>query len=64
MEVKERLAAALNGFLEPIRERRAHYASQPGMVEGILAAGNERMRAEAEETMRLVREATGLTHLP
>jgi hypothetical protein len=34
------------------------------MVEGILAAGNDRIRAEAEETMRLVREATGLTHLP
>ncbi|MGB9776719.1 MAG: tryptophan--tRNA ligase [Anaerolineae bacterium] len=64
VEVKERLAAALNGFLEPIRERRACYEDRPGLVEEILAAGNERMRAEAEETMRLVREATGLTHLP
>lgn len=64
VEVKERLSAALNNFLEPIRQRRAYYASRPGLVEEILAAGNSRMRAEAEETMRLVREATGLTSLP
>lgn len=51
VEVKERLAAALNAFLEPIRQRRAHYASQPGLVEEFIAAGNSRMRAEAEETM-------------
>jgi len=64
VEVKERLAAALNNFLEPIRQRRACYASHPELVEEILAAGNDRMRAEAQETIRLVREATGLTHLP
>ncbi len=64
VEVKERLAAATNNFLEPIRQRRAGYASRPGLVEEILAAGNARMRAEAQETIRLVREATGLTHLP
>jgi tryptophanyl-tRNA synthetase len=60
VEVKRRLAHALNAMLDPIRERRAGYASQPRLVEEILAEGNRRMRAEAMQTMRLVREAMGL----
>ncbi len=61
IEVKERLAAAINAFLEPMRQRRADYAAQPRLVDEILAAGNERMRAEGKETMELVREAMGLS---
>jgi tryptophanyl-tRNA synthetase len=61
VEVKEKLARAINGFLDPIREQRAHYQAQPGLVDEILAQGNRRMRQEAEETMRLVREAMGMT---
>ena len=61
VEVKERLARALNAFLDPIRRRRADYAAQPRLVEEILAAGNERMRGEAQETMARVREAMGLS---
>ncbi len=34
VEVKEKLAIALNHFLDPIRERRAYYAEQKGLVEG------------------------------
>jgi len=60
VEVKRKLARALNNFLEPIRERRARYASEPGLVEEILDAGIHRMRREAQETMALVREAMGL----
>ncbi|MGD2148209.1 MAG: tryptophan--tRNA ligase [Anaerolineae bacterium] len=56
-EVKSRLAAAINRFLDPIRTRRAHYQAQPGMVHAILAAGNRRMHEESEETIALVREA-------
>lgn len=62
VEVKRKLARALNNFLKPIRERRARYASQPGLVEEILDAGIRRMRKEAQETMHLVREAMGLTY--
>lgn len=61
VEVKERLARAVNRFLDPIRERRAHFEAANGLVEEILAAGNERMRCEAQETMQAVREAMGLT---
>jgi len=61
VEVKERLARALNRFLDPIRERRAHFEAANGLVDEILAAGNERIRREAQETMQRVREAMGLT---
>ncbi len=60
VEVKKKLMRAVNGFLEPIRERRARMAAQPGLVEDVLAAGTRKMRAQAAETMRLVREAMGL----
>ena len=60
VEVKKRLARALNAMLDPIRERRARYEAQPGLVDDILAQGNRRMRAEAAETMALVRDAIGL----
>ncbi|MBC7317109.1 MAG: tryptophan--tRNA ligase, partial [Chloroflexi bacterium] len=42
VEVKEKLARALNAFLDPLRERRAYYASQNGLVERILYEGTER----------------------
>ena len=59
VEVKRKLARALNGFLEPIRERRAALEARPETVDEILHAGNERMRREARATMELVREAMG-----
>ena len=60
VEVKERLAQAINAFLEPIRERRAACEAQPGLIAEIVNGGNERMRRESNETMRLVREAMGM----
>lgn len=60
VEVKKKLARALNDFLDPIRDRRAFYASQPGLVESVLVQGTQRMQAEARETMALVYEAMGL----
>ncbi len=63
VDVKARLARALNAFLDPLRERRAAYAAQPQKVREILMTGTCRMRAEAQATMRLVREATGLNQI-
>jgi tryptophanyl-tRNA synthetase len=64
VEVKRKLARAINGFLDPLRERRAHYETQPDLVDEILANGNARMRIEARETMRRVRDGMGLGSLP
>ena len=64
VEVKKKLAAAINNFLDPIRERRAQYESQPGLVEDVLVSGTERARAEAQKTMEFVREAMGMYRLP
>ncbi|HLF29110.1 MAG TPA: tryptophan--tRNA ligase [Anaerolineae bacterium] len=60
VEVKHKLAAALNRFLDPIRERRAEFARQPSVVDDILAAGADRARPIARATLRLAREAMGL----
>jgi tryptophanyl-tRNA synthetase len=62
VEVKRKLAVALNAFLEPIRERRAEFEGRAGLVEEILHSGNAAMRAVAAETMEQVREAMGLTY--
>ncbi len=64
VEVKKKLARALNDMLDPIRERRARYEAQPHLVEEILANGNRRMQAEAAETMARVRDAMGLYRMP
>jgi tryptophanyl-tRNA synthetase len=62
VEVKRKLAKALNDFLEPVRERRAELAGREGLVEEILHQGNEAMRAVARDTMERVRDAMGLNY--
>jgi tryptophanyl-tRNA synthetase len=63
VEVKAKLTAALNAFLEPLRERRAYYLARPALTHDVLATGTRRMQAEAAETMRQVRDAMGLTYV-
>jgi tryptophanyl-tRNA synthetase len=60
VEVKARLARALNAVLQPIRARRIELAAQAGLVEDILRRGSRRMQLEAGETMRRVRQAMGM----
>jgi tryptophanyl-tRNA synthetase len=62
VEVKEKLAKAINAFLEPFREKRAYYLSHPTIPRDVLANGIRRMQAEAKETMKLVRDVTGLSY--
>jgi tryptophanyl-tRNA synthetase len=64
VEVKQKLVVALNEFLDPIRDKRAEYERQPGLLEDILAHGSRRARAEARETLELAREAMGLNYFP
>jgi tryptophanyl-tRNA synthetase len=63
VEVKEKLARAINTFLDPIRERRARYEKRPKLIEEILYSGIQRMRQESDETIYLVREAMGMMSL-
>ena len=61
VEVKERLAAVLHDFLEPVRERAAYYAGQSGFVDEVIYQGTLRMRQVGAETLREVKKAMGLT---
>jgi len=60
VEVKDKLANAINAFLEPIRERRAKYQNNEGLLKDIIARGNQKMKTEAKETLRLMGEAMKL----
>jgi tryptophanyl-tRNA synthetase len=62
VEVKKKLAKALNDFLEPIRERHARFAAQPGLVDDILYEGTQRVRAETRDTLGRMREAMKLNY--
>ena len=63
VEVKQKLARALNTMLDPIRERRAAYEARPKDVTEALAVGTEAGRRIAQETMAMVRDAIGLDYL-
>jgi tryptophanyl-tRNA synthetase len=63
VEVKQRLARALNAFLDPMRERRAHYQAHPELVREALAAGTGHAKKVAEQTMAEVRAALRLNYL-
>jgi tryptophanyl-tRNA synthetase len=63
VEVKKKLARAINAFLVPLRERRARYETRSDLIEEIVYSGTQRMRRESDETVRLVRDAMGLMSL-
>lgn len=60
VEVKQKLAAALNDFLTPMRERRAEFAEDKGLVESILYEGTLKMIDISNDTINEVRSAMGL----
>jgi tryptophanyl-tRNA synthetase len=62
VEVKTKLATAINAKLEPIRERRAAVLAKPGHVREILMEGSRRARVVAQETMTRVRDAVKLKY--
>jgi tryptophanyl-tRNA synthetase len=62
VEVKTKLAAALNAHLEPIRERRAAVLADPARLKEILYEGSKRARIVAEQTMERVREAMRIAY--
>jgi len=62
VEVKQKLAYALNAFLEPIRERHAYYEAHQDDVWDMLHHGTKKAKQEAEKTMEHVREAMRINY--
>jgi tryptophanyl-tRNA synthetase len=60
VEVKQKLALAVNALLDPMRARRASY-DQPGLIEAILYDGTLRVREETKTTLYAMQQAMGLT---
>jgi tryptophanyl-tRNA synthetase len=57
---KKLLREKIDSYFGPFREKRKKLAQDPATVEDILQAGAKKARAEAEQTMQLVRAVTGL----
>jgi tryptophanyl-tRNA synthetase len=62
VEVKTKLARALNTHLEPIRARRAAMLAQPDRLKELLFEGSKRARTAARETMARVRDAMQIAY--
>jgi tryptophanyl-tRNA synthetase len=62
VEVKTKLAKALNARLDPIRDRRAQLLSKPDTLREILEEGSRKARGLAEQTMERVRVAVKLRY--
>lgn len=62
VEVKTKLAAALNARLDPMRERRAAALSRPNWIRDILCEGSRVARTIAATTMERVRDAVKIRY--
>jgi tryptophanyl-tRNA synthetase len=62
VEVKRKLARAINEFLDPIRERRDYFEKDNDIVNDILIQGTKQARTITQETIELVRESMGITN--
>jgi tryptophanyl-tRNA synthetase len=62
VEVKTKLAKALNTHLDPIRARRADVLAKPSALRDILYEGSRKARTIAQESMERVRDAVKLRY--
>lgn len=60
VEVKTKLASALNAFLDPIRDRRKMFEEKSGYVDEVLYDGTMRMREIARQTVLDMKKAMGI----
>jgi tryptophanyl-tRNA synthetase len=63
-DAKALLLDKINTYFEPARKRRKELAANLDFVESVLQRGALRARAEAQQTMALVREAVGMKARP
>jgi len=62
VEVKRRLVEVLNGYLAPLRERRAELISQPKKLLEVLFSGTVRAKFIAQQTLEETHQKMGLMH--
>ena len=62
LECKQPVIEAILKELEPMRERAQRYLDDPSLVRAIVAEGCDSARKLAQETMRDVRDAMGLSY--
>jgi tryptophanyl-tRNA synthetase len=62
VEVKTKLAAAINHLLDPIRERRQAALARPGYIREVLMEGSKKARGVAGGTMDRIRGAVKLKY--
>ncbi len=60
VEVKTKLAQAINQFLDPIRERRALYEGKTELLDQIIKEGSQKARIEASKTLSEVLSVMGI----
>jgi tryptophanyl-tRNA synthetase len=63
VEVKSKLAKAMNTMLEPMRERRRQVAANPERIREIAVEGSKKARVIAQATMERVRDAVKLRYV-
>jgi tryptophanyl-tRNA synthetase len=62
VEVKTKLAKAINAVLDPLRERRREMLTRPGQIREIVYEGSRKARTIAQATMERVRDAVKLKY--
>jgi tryptophanyl-tRNA synthetase len=62
VEVKTKLAKAMNAVLDPLRERRREVLASPGQIREIVHEGSRKARIIAQATMERVRDAVKLRY--
>jgi tryptophanyl-tRNA synthetase len=60
VEVKTKLALAINKFLEPIRDRRAQFEGKKDLIDSIIEEGSKKAALEAQNTLNEVLKAMGI----
>ena len=60
--LKRYVTESVNGYLAPIRERRAELEQKPEFIREVLHEGNRRANAIADATLQEVREAMGMVY--
>jgi tryptophanyl-tRNA synthetase len=63
VEVKKFLVKILNGFLEPVRQRRLEYEKQPDLLDSILKEGTAKVREESKKTLNELIQKINLSSL-